>query len=52
VSTLNLTGVDLASIAGRDAEPAHYDDETDEARLARRLSRWTPAVLVETNPSA
>ena len=52
VATLNVAGVDLAAFADRAAEPSHYDDETDEARLARRLSRWTPTVLVETNPSA
>ena len=51
-ATLNVTGVDLAAFAGRVAEPSHYDDETDEVRLARRLARWTPTVLVETNPSA
>lgn len=37
---------------GRECEPAVYDHETDEATLARRLSRWTPAVLVETSPNA
>ena len=51
-ATLNVAGVDLAAFAGREAEPAHYDDETDEDRLARRLARWTPTVLVETTPSA
>jgi hypothetical protein len=29
-----------------------YDDETAGERLARRKARWTPAVFVETNPSA
>ena len=52
VATLNVAGVDLAAFAGRTPEPAIYDDETDEDRLARRLARWTPTVLVETNPSA
>lgn len=52
LATLNVTGVDLPAFAGRVAEPAHYDDETDEARLARRKARWTPTVLVETSPSA
>jgi hypothetical protein len=52
LATLNVTGVDLPAFAGRVAEPALYDDETDEARLARRKARWTPTVLVETSPSA
>ena len=52
LATLNVTGVDLPAFAGRVAEPARYDDETDEARLARRKARWTPTVLVENRPSA
>lgn len=52
LATLNVTGVDLPAFAGRVAEPAQFDDETDEARLARRKARWTPTVLVETSPSA
>ena len=52
LATLNVTAVDFEAFAGRVAEPAVYDDETDEARLARRKARWTPTVLVETSPSA
>jgi hypothetical protein len=53
LATLNVVGTDLqAFFAGRAAEPVVYDDETDDARLARRLERWTPAVLAEVQPSA
>lgn len=52
LATLNVTGVDLPGFGGPPAELAIYEDETDEARLARREARWTPAVLVEALPSA
>jgi hypothetical protein len=52
LATLNVTGVALGGFDGRTPEIAIYDDETDEARLARRKARWTPTVLVETQPSA
>ena len=52
LATLNVAGVALEGFEGRQAEPAVYEDETDEQRLARRKARWTPTVLVETNPSA
>lgn len=52
IGTLNVAGVDLEGFAGRAAEPAIYDDETDAERLARRKAKWTPAVLVEASPSA
>ncbi|HEY0646682.1 aldehyde-activating protein [Phenylobacterium sp.] len=52
LATLNVAGVDLDGFEDRTAEPVTYDDESDEERLARRKARWTPAVLVETLPSA
>ena len=51
-ATLNIAGVALAGFEDRIPEIAIYDDETDEERLARRTARWTPTVLVETQPSA
>jgi hypothetical protein len=52
LATLNIAGVALPGFEGRVPEPVDYDHETDEDRLARRKSRWTPAVLVESQPSA
>ena len=52
LSTLNVAGVALPGFEGRTPEPALYDDESDEDRLARRKARWTPTVLVESSPSA
>ena len=51
-ATLNVAGVELPGFADRTAEPAIYDEETDEERLARRKARWTPTILVEALPSA
>jgi hypothetical protein len=51
-ATLNVAGVALPGFDGRIPEIADYDDETDEQRLARRIARWTPTVLVEAQPSA
>jgi hypothetical protein len=51
-ATLNVRGVDLPEFRARIPEPAVYDDETDEQRLARRLSRWTPTELIEAEASA
>lgn len=33
-------------------EPAFYNDETEDERLARRKSRWTPTTFVEVQPSS
>lgn len=52
LATLNVAGVALPGFAGRIPEIARYDNESDEQRLARRKARWTPTVLVETQPSA
>lgn len=52
LARLNVAGVQLPGFEGRAPEPAIYDDETDEERLARRKARWTPATLVEAQPSS
>ena len=52
LGVLNVHGVALPGFEGRVAQPMVYDDETPDERLARRKARWTPAVLVETQPSA
>jgi hypothetical protein len=52
LGVVNVRGVALPGFEGRVAEPMVYDDETPDERLARRKARWTPAVFVETQPSA
>jgi hypothetical protein len=52
LATLNIAGVALQGFEGRTPEPADYTHETDEDPLARRKARWTPTVLVESQPSA
>jgi hypothetical protein len=45
VATLNVNVLDDGTPFARDAAPVRYDDETREARVARRRSAWTPAEL-------
>jgi hypothetical protein len=45
MAILNARGVDLTGFEGRAGEPMTYDDETAEARTARRKARWSPATL-------
>lgn len=49
---LNVRGVDLPGFDGREPEPMVYDGESLEQRTARRKARWSPAVLIELQPSA
>ena len=51
LATLNVAGVQIPGFEGRTPEPVVYEEETDEQRLARRKARWTPATLVEAQPS-
>lgn len=43
--TLNANCFDDAALLTQQAQPVHYEQETAEQRLARRLARWTPALL-------
>jgi len=45
-SVLNVRGLAIAELRGRQAEPVAYDGETPEARIARRKARWTPTQIV------
>jgi hypothetical protein len=42
---LNVTGADIRPLAGREAVPVDYDDETPQGRLERRRARWTPLTV-------
>jgi hypothetical protein len=44
-SVLNVRGLSIPEFKGRSAEPAVYEGETPEARIARRKSRWTPTEI-------
>lgn len=52
LATLNVAGVALPGFEGRAPEPVDYEDQSDDERLARRKARWTPASLVEAQPSS
>ncbi|MBW8814509.1 MAG: aldehyde-activating protein [Caulobacterales bacterium] len=49
---LNVRGVDLPGFAGRVPESKTYDDETPEARTARRKALWSPVNLALLETSA
>jgi hypothetical protein len=51
VATLNVNVLDDATPFAREVVPVRYDDETLEARVARRRSAWTPAELRIVNES-
>ena len=44
VAVVNVNALAERARFARDAAPVHYGAETADERLARRLSRWTPAV--------
>lgn len=46
VATLNANLLDDPGLRDREATPVDYAGETASQRTARRLGRWTPAVLV------
>lgn len=52
MAVLNVRGVDLPGFEGREPEPMTYDDESPQARAARRRDRWMPLTVVEAQPSA
>ena len=47
VATLNGNTLEARDTLDPAPPLADYEDETIEARLARRLARWTPATVVE-----
>jgi hypothetical protein len=50
LATLNVVGMSMSPLSARTPEPADYGAETPEARLARRLTLWTPLDLTEDGP--
>ena len=46
LATLIVNTLDLPQDGFPDPVAAHYDDENEEQRLARRRLRWTPAAIV------
>jgi hypothetical protein len=45
-ASLNVVGVAIAELAGRDAQPVNLDHETAESRRERRRKLWTPVEIV------
>lgn len=47
VGVINVVGLDIPELKYEPATLASLEGETHDARIARRLSRWTPMTLVE-----
>lgn len=47
VAVINVVGLNIPELRDEPATFASLDGESAEERIARRLSRWTPMVLVE-----
>ena len=52
LAVVNVRGANLPGFEDRTPEPMVYENESAEERLARRKTRWTPAVLTEAEPNA
>ena len=48
VAVLNVVGVSIPELKDEEATFASLDGEAEDERIERRLSRWTPLVLLET----
>jgi hypothetical protein len=51
MGVINVVGAQLPGFQDRPPDPMIYDDETAGDRLARRAQRWSPAQVVEAQPS-
>jgi len=45
VAVVNAVGADIEVFAGRTPDPVDYENETIEAKRARRRAKWTPVVI-------
>jgi hypothetical protein len=52
LAVLNIRGVDLPGFEGRSPKTMSFDDQSADARVSWRRSRWTPAIIVEAQPNA
>jgi hypothetical protein len=47
VGVINVVGLQIPELRDQPVDHASLDGETEEGRIARRLSRWTPMTLQE-----
>lgn len=47
IGVINVVGLNIAELKDEPATLASLDGETQEARIARRISRWTPMTFSE-----
>ncbi|HRK64462.1 MAG TPA: aldehyde-activating protein [Terricaulis sp.] len=50
VGVINVVGLQIPELRDLPVDHASLDGETEEGRIARRLSRWTPMTLKEAAP--
>lgn len=48
IGVINVVGLNIAELKDEPATLSSLDGETQEARIARRVSRWTPLKLSES----
>lgn len=49
VGVANIVGLFIRELREEEAEKTSFESEGEADRITRRLSRWTPMTLVETN---
>ena len=49
VAVANVVGLSIRELREEETEKTSFEGEDEADRIARRLSRWTPMTLVETN---
>jgi hypothetical protein len=45
LATLNVAGMGIEELLTSEAAPVSYDDESADAKRARRLANWTPTEI-------
>ncbi len=50
VGVINVVGLQIPELRDEPAPTVSLDGETQDERMARRLSRWTPMTLTEAAP--
>jgi hypothetical protein len=49
VGVANIVGLFIRELREEEAEKTSFESEGEADRITRRLSRWTPMTLMETN---
>lgn len=52
VGVVNVVGLDIAALRDLEPDVASLEGESEDERIARRLSRWTPMTITEPHAEA